>query len=132
VLFLTPETPAPVGGKLLTELSNAMVALHRKHFGRGPGAAKSVLIDDQLVLCLLTDVYTPVEKTLMRVGKLEHVRETRLMHQIALEDEFKAPVEELTGRTVRAFISSVHFDPDVAVELFILEPLDGEAVQAVE
>ena len=127
---MTPDTPAPVGGQLLTELSNAMVALHRKHFGRGAGAAKSFMFD-QIVLCLLTDICTPVEKTLMRVGKVEHVRQTRLMHQIALEEEYKRPVEELTGRKVRAFVSSVHFDPDIAVELFILEPESG-ADQAVE
>jgi uncharacterized protein YbcI len=127
---VTPDTPAPVGGQLLTELSNAMVALHRKHFGRGAGAAKSFMFD-QMVLCLLTDIYTPVEKTLMRAGKVDHVRQTRLMHQIALEEEYKRPVQELTGRKVRAFISSVHFDPDIAVELFILEPEFGED-QAVE
>jgi uncharacterized protein YbcI len=127
---VTSDTPAPVGGQLLTELSNAMVALHRKHFGRGAGAAKSFLFDE-MVLCLLTDIYTPVEKTLMRAGNVDHVRQTRLMHQIALEEEYKRPVEELTGRKVRAFISSVHFDPDVAVELFILEPEFGED-QAVE
>ena len=112
---------APLGGKLLTEFSNAMVALHREHFGRGAGAAKSFIFED-LALCILTDIYTPVEKTLMRAGKVEHVRQTRMLHQLALEEEYKQPVEALLGRKVRAFISSVHFDPDVAVELFLLEP----------
>ena len=110
----------PVGGKLLTELSNAMVALHREHFGRGPAAAKSFLFDD-IALCILTDVYTPVERTLLRAGQVDNVRQTRLMHQLALEAEYKRPVEELTGRTVTAFVSSVHFDPDLAIELFLLE-----------
>jgi uncharacterized protein YbcI len=112
------------GGRLLSELSNAMVALHREHFGRGPGAAKSAVIDD-MIICTLTDVYTPVEKTLIRSGNLERVRETRQLHQIALADEFKAEVERITGRKVTAFVSSVHFDPDMAVELFMLEPLEG-------
>jgi uncharacterized protein YbcI len=111
----------PLGGQLLTELSNAMVALHREHFGRGSGAAKSFLFDD-MALCILSDIYTPVEKTLVRAGKIQHVRETRLLHQLALEAEYKEPVERLTGRKVRAFISSVHFDPDLAIELFLLEP----------
>jgi uncharacterized protein YbcI len=115
------ERAMPVGGELLTELSNAMVALHREHFGRGPGAAKATIVDD-LVICTLSDVYTPVERTLIRSGNIERVRETRQLHQLALEAEFRAPVERLTGRRVSAFFSSVHFDPDVAVELFILEP----------
>src|SRR5262245_46506564 len=105
-------------------MSNAMVALHREHFGRGAGAAKSFLFDD-MALCILSDIYTPVEKTLLRAGKIDHVRETRLLHQLALEDEYKEPVERLTGRRIRAFISSVHFDPDVAIELFLLEPAEG-------
>ena len=109
------------GGALLTEISNSMVALHREHFGRGPGAAKSVLLDDLLV-CTLTDVYTPVERTLIRSGNTDRVRETRLVHQLALRGEFEARVSKLTGRRVRAFVSGVHFDPDMAVELFYLEP----------
>jgi uncharacterized protein YbcI len=113
------ESPRSAGGALLTELSNSMVALHRDHFGRGPAAAKSFLLDD-MVVCILTDVYTQVEKTLIRAGKGEHVRDTRVMHQYALEDEFKRRVEELTGRRVATFISTVNIDPDLAVEIFIL------------
>jgi uncharacterized protein YbcI len=108
-------------GQTLTEISNAMVALHREHFGRGPGAAKSVMVDDMIV-CTLTDIYTAVEKTLIRAGNIDRVRDTRQLHQIALEREFVAPVEQITGRRVDAFISSVHFDPDIAVEMFLLAP----------
>jgi uncharacterized protein YbcI len=115
------ERGAPARGQILTQISNAMVALHREHFGRGPGAAKSVMVDD-MVVCTLTDVYTPVEKTLIRAGSIDRVRETRQLHQIALEREFVAPVEQTTGRKVDAFISSVHCDPDIAVEMFLLTP----------
>jgi uncharacterized protein YbcI len=117
------EADAPVGGRLLSELANAMVALHREHFGRGPGAAKASMVDD-MVVCVLTDVYTQVERTLIRAGQGDRVRETRQMHQIAMQDEFVAAVERVTRRTVDAFVSSVHFDPDLAVELFLLEPED--------
>jgi uncharacterized protein YbcI len=116
-----PEKKRAVGGELLTELSNAMVALHREHYGRGPAAAKAFVADD-LIVCTLSDIYTHVEKTLLRAGKREHVRETRVMHQYALEEEYRKPVEKVTGRKVAAFISAVNFDPDLAVEIFILEP----------
>lgn len=105
----------------MTEISNAMVALHREHFGRGPGAARSMISDD-LVVCILSDVYTQVEKTLIRSGQRERVRETRQLHQRAMRKEFVREVERLTGRKVAAFMSSVHFDPDLAVETFLLEP----------
>ena len=117
---MAPEA-RPVGGQLLTELSNAMVALHREHFGRGPGAAKAVFADDMIV-CTLSDVYTQVEKTLIRAGNVDRVRETRHLHQLALEPEFNSPVEQLTGRKVLAFVSAVSFDPDLAIEVFMLEP----------
>jgi uncharacterized protein YbcI len=107
--------------QVLTDISNAMVALHREHFGRGPGAAKSAIVDE-VVVVTLTDIYTPVEKTLIRAGDVERVREMRQLHQLALRDEFIAPVEAVTGRKVAAFMSTVHFDPDVAVEVFLLAP----------
>lgn len=119
------ETPRMVGketsqnGHALVELSNAMVALHREYFGRGPGAAKSY-VTDEMVVCVLSDIYTPVERTLIRADQAEHVRRTRGLHQEALEVEYKARVEEIMGRPVTAFLSVVHVDPDVAIEVFLL------------
>jgi uncharacterized protein YbcI len=101
-----------------------MVALHRKHFGRGPGAAKSLYVDD-VVVCILSDVYTQVERTLIQAGQVERVRETRLLHQRAMRAEFVRPIEAITGRGVVAFVSAVHFDPDLAIETFILEAQPG-------
>lgn len=110
----------PRGGQTLVELSNAMVALHREHFGRGPGAAKS-FVNDEMVICVLNDIYTAVERTLIRAGQAEHVRRTRALHQEALEDEYKVRVEGIMGRRVVAFLSVVHVDPDVAIEVFLLD-----------
>ena len=111
------ETPR--GGQALVELSNAMVALHREYFGRGPGAARS-FISDETVVCVLSDIYTAVERTLIGAGQAEHVRRTRTLHQEALEDEYKASVEAIMQRPVEAFLSVVHVDPDVAIEVFML------------
>ena len=107
------------GGALLTEISNAMVHLHREHFGRGPSSAKTFVFDDML-MCVLHDVYTTVEKTLIRVGKTEHVRQTRLLHQQAAADDYKGALARLVDREIVGFSSTVHFDPDLAIEIFIL------------
>jgi hypothetical protein len=48
----------------------------------------------------------------------------RRSFQLAMEAEFRRVVEEATGRTVIAYMSSIHVDPDLAVELFVLEPLE--------
>ncbi len=113
------ETRKEGRGQLLTELSNAMVTLHREHFGRGPGTAKSFIADDMAV-CVLSDIYTPVEQTLIHDGQVDHVRQTRILHQLVLEDEYKFRVQSITGRPVEAFLSMVHVDPDIAVEMFML------------
>ena len=111
----------------LTEISNAAVALHREHFGRGPGAAKTH-ISENLVVCVLTDVFTPVEKTLIDAGQEERVRETRAIHRAATEDVYKLRMAAVLGRPVEAHMSSIHVDPDVAVDIFVLgDEVDGDA-----
>jgi uncharacterized protein YbcI len=103
----------------LTELSNAAVALHREHFGRGPGAAKTHIADN-LVVCVLTDVFTPFEKTLIEAGQEERVRETRAIHRSATEAVYKSRMEAVLGRPIEAHMSSIHVDPDVAVDIFVI------------
>jgi uncharacterized protein YbcI len=127
----TSEGNATSARPQLTEISNAAVALHREHFGRGPGAAKTH-ISDNLVVCVLTDVFTPFEKTLIDAGQEERVRETRAIHRSATEGVYKLRMEEVLGRRVEAHMSSIHVDPDVAVDIFVLVgedplvPLDGD------
>jgi len=104
-------------------LSNAMTKMHRDKYGRGPNSVRTVMGHDH-VICFLEDLYTPVERTLLDGGEVEAVRETRLAFQRTMEHEFRAAVEEITGRKVRAFLSQVTFDPDISVEVFVLEP-DG-------
>lgn len=113
------EKDASQGGQVLVELSNAMVALHRENFGRGPGAARS-FHDGEMVISVLSDIYTAAERTLIAAGEAEHVRRTRTLHQEALEDEYKASVERILDRPVAAFLSAVHVEPDVAIEVFLL------------
>jgi uncharacterized protein YbcI len=119
----TPSRPQ------LTEISNAAVALHREHFGRGPGAAKTHIADN-LVVCVLTDVFTPFEKTLIEAGEEDRVRETRAIHRTATEAVYKGRMEAVMGRRVDAHLNSIHVDPDVAVDIFVLgdeaaAPADG-------
>ena len=109
----------------LVEFSNTMVALHREHFGRGPAAARAYIADG-FAICVLTDVYTKVEQTLIEAGRLDHVRDTRLLHQESLEEEYKRAAEEALGRRVIAFVSATHAEPDVEIEVYLLgDPIDS-------
>ncbi len=107
-------------------ISNAITRLHRDYYGRGPKQART-LIQRNYVITFLDDVYTRVERTLIAAGQQEAVRQTRLAFQRAMEPAFRAAVEEVMGRKVVAFLSQVHFDPDLSQETFVLEPRDGDA-----
>jgi uncharacterized protein YbcI len=114
-------------GKVRAAVSQAIAGIHREHYGRGAKRARTVMGDDYVV-CFLEDIYTPVERTLIRAGRFEAVRETRSAFQDTMREAFSAAVEEATGRTVVGFLSQVHVDPDLAVETFILAPSrDGSA-----
>lgn len=104
-------------------VSNAMTRMHRDSYGRGPDSVRTVMGHDH-VICFLEDLYTPVERTLLDGGEVEAVRETRLAFQRTMKKRFVAAIEEITSRRVRAFLSQVTFDPDISVEVFVLEP-DG-------
>jgi hypothetical protein len=45
------------------------------------------------------------------------VRETRAIHRTATEDVYKARMEAVLGRPIEAHMSSIHVDPDVAVDI---------------
>ena len=102
-------------------ISNAITRLHREHYGRGPKSARTI-IQRNYVVCFLDDIYTPAERTLIDAGRLDSVRQTRHEFQEAMRPVFSQAVEEITGRRVIAFMSQVHFEPDMASEVFVLEP----------
>jgi uncharacterized protein YbcI len=108
-------------GRQAASVSNAITRLHREHYGRGATTTRTI-IQRNYVVCFLDDIYTPVERTLIEAGRLEAVRETRNIFQDAMGPKFKEAVEAATGRTVIAFMSQVCFDPDMAAEVFVLEP----------
>jgi uncharacterized protein YbcI len=85
------------GGPLRQELSNAIVALFKEFFGRGPADCRTYLEPD-LVVVVMTGGYHAAEQTLFEAGKWHEVRQ--------------------------AFMSANHQSPDVTVELFVLERSD--------
>ncbi len=115
----TPDPPL-VGAPLLTAITQAMVELHQRYYQRAPGSAKSQMMGDDLLACVLGNMYTDVEKTLIELQRAPSVTGNRSAFQLAMEDRFIAAVETLTGRRVTQFISSHHVGPDLEIELFFL------------
>lgn len=116
---MTPKE-ALRGEPLLAAVTEAMVVMHERYHGRTPAAAKSLMMGDDLLACVLGGVYTEVEQTMIELQRSTIVQETRSAFQDAMGQKFIASVEELTGRRVRAFISNQHVGPDLEIELFVL------------
>ncbi len=118
--------PAPVtpltGDALLAAVTEAMIALHQRYHHRAPVSAKTLLLGDDLLACVLGGVYTVVEQTMIELQRSTVVAETRSAFQDAMAHKFVAAVERLSGRAVLDFVSSHHVGPDIEIELFILEP----------
>jgi uncharacterized protein YbcI len=110
------------GGWLLQDVSNAMVALHKEQFGRGPTRVQSHFAGADALLCVMDDALLPAERTMVDMGEQQRVRESRMFFQVATAAQFIETVESITGRTVRAFASATDPDQGVVMENFIFEP----------
>lgn len=99
-----------------------MVALHERYHHRKPVTAKTQLLGEDLLVCLMGGVYTDVEKTMIELQKSTTVQQTRSEFQQAMQHRFIEAVERLSGRRVLAFVSNSHVGPDLEMELFVLTP----------
>jgi uncharacterized protein YbcI len=111
---------APERGELSAAISNAVVHVLADYTGRGPTKAQTT-ISDHMVVVLLQDTLTKGERALVRTGRSDKVTDLRSEFQDAMSDDLVGAVERLTGRGVTAFMSANHIDPDLGVELFVLD-----------
>jgi uncharacterized protein YbcI len=110
-----------VGGELAAEISRTVVRALSETTGRGPTKAKTT-IGDNGVFVVLQDTLTHGERTLSNAGQGKAVLDLRRRWQAVMQANVSRDIEELTGRKVIGFMSDNHIDPDLAVEVFILEP----------
>lgn len=110
-------------GEALAAISNGVAQLHMRFYGRGPARVKTHVVED-MVVCVLWNGFTRVERTLLTQGEGEAVKAFRRTFQATMEEEFVGVVESATGRPVRAYMNQIHVEPDVAVEMFLLGPAD--------
>ena len=106
-------------GDVRTAISDGLVALLKRYYGRGPEQAKTYVNDD-LVVCLLRGGFTPVEQTLSEGGYSGEVIRQRMAFQEVMRERFEQIVEQATGRRVVGFMSGNQQDPDMICEVFVL------------
>ena len=119
-LEASEQHPPAELGATGSQISRSIVRLHAQHYGRGPTKAKTFL-RSELAVCVLEEVFTPAEHTLIEHGSADQVMATRSAFQTAIADRFIEVVEEATGRKVRAFLSQVHVAENIACEIFLFE-----------
>jgi uncharacterized protein YbcI len=105
-------------------ISTSTVQLLREYTGRGPTKAKTVISED-LVTILVADTLTRGERKLVDNDDADEVLQLRHHYQRIMRAELVAVVERQLKRKVIAFMSQNHIDPDLAVEVFVLEPTEA-------
>ena len=132
----TDTSPAPRGDGAEAEqdeqgrsasqqITDSMVRLYKEQFGRGPTRVRTYWCGSDLITVTLDDTFTPAERNLAKMGEHQRLRDLRLFFQYASVREFCEPVEEITGRKVRAFVSGIDTEAaGFAIEVFSLHPED--------
>ena len=116
-------TDAEIGASILMEISNAMVRVYKDQFGRGPEKARAHWAGPDALVVYLERTLTPAERNLIKLGEHERVRNMRIFFQYATVRGFCEPIERITGRKVRGFLSGIDTDVDgLSIESFVLYP----------
>ena len=121
------ETEERARGTISLAISNGAVRLLHEYTGRGPTKARTTINHDS-VMILFGDSLTKAERTLAEKGDGAVVLQMRHRFQEAMRDDLIGLVETETGRKVVAFMSANHIEPDMAAEIFALEPVPETAV----
>jgi uncharacterized protein YbcI len=110
--------------QFLAGIGRGLAELHTEFYGKGPTKTRTHILNDT-VICILEGGFTTVERTLIADGNSEAVHQIRRSFQTTMEKPFKDVVEKASNRRVIAYMSQIHTSPDLAVELFVLEPQEA-------
>ncbi|HVC84266.1 MAG TPA: DUF2294 domain-containing protein [Solirubrobacteraceae bacterium] len=116
-----PKAARTTDGQLATAIASMVVQVLRQYTGRGPTRSRTYL-NDELISVVLQGTLTRAERALVADGNSDLVLSNRRAFQGIMRADLIAGIEELTGRTVIAFLSDNSIDPDVKVKSFVLAP----------
>jgi uncharacterized protein YbcI len=103
----------------ISAISREVARIHTSQFGSRVANPETSWHDDFLI-CMLENALTEAELAMVASGRFDRVRSDRRALHDVLEPTYKALVETLTGRGVRAYMSEIDAQ-GVAIEAFILE-----------
>jgi uncharacterized protein YbcI len=99
-----------------------MVRLYKEQFGRGPESVQTHFASPDILISILSNSLTPVERNMRDIGEAQRLRDIRMMFQHTTEPQFRAIVETITGRRVIGFMSGMDVNVDESCEVFTLAP----------
>jgi uncharacterized protein YbcI len=102
----------------VARISRDIVGVHARLYERGPTRAKT-LWREEVVCCILEDIFTRAERVLVEGGRFDQVRANRIAFHDQAEPLLRRAVEMATGHYVDAFLAQVAED-GVAAMVFIL------------
>jgi uncharacterized protein YbcI len=100
-------------------VSNALVAVMKELYGKGPSRARSYFNDDYLFVVMEGGLLSSEER-MLEAGEEDLVRGFRLRFQEVAAPQITAAVERVTGRGVVTYHSQVLFHPTRVFEIFLL------------
>jgi len=109
--------PGAASGRIATRL----VGLHKQYRGRGPETV-DVQCFENMVTVVMRDDYSRLERHLSASGHGQSVDDQRSVYETLMKPLLIEATEQELGRTVDAFLSVSHHDPDMTVEIFMLQP----------
>jgi uncharacterized protein YbcI len=121
----------PLRAELAAAVSKSVVCVLSESSGRGATTTRTY-ISDELIAVVLRDSLTKIERTLARDGGEGVVLELRRALQHAMRDSLIAAVEGVVGSRVLVLLSDHNVDPDIALEVFVLDgsPLRAPVVES--
>jgi uncharacterized protein YbcI len=106
--------------KVVVHVSLEMVRLYKEHVGR-PKSARTYWAGPDALVVFLEDTLTDGDRNLVERGEHKRLRDRRAAIQYSTVREFCEPIERISGRKVRSFLSSTDTVVDgLSMETFIL------------
>ncbi|MBW7960416.1 hypothetical protein B6D29_04590 [Microgenomates bacterium UTCPR1] len=107
-------------GQIEDVLAKKATVFYREVFGVGPKEAKSYILDDMIIIRLLTNLL-PIEKKLLTKYKgVELVKNLRQNLHDATINEVSKIIKEITGQTIISAHSDISTKTGEIFEVFIL------------
>jgi uncharacterized protein YbcI len=116
----TPQVQIDDGQSVTRAISREIVALQKKHFGRGPVSVRTYVLDDA-ILVVLHGGSAAFERTLVGAGGGALVAPMRAAVNDVVRPEYTAAIERAVGRKVIGFTSGSQQATDLESLVFVLE-----------